>query len=195
MVIWCFSRPVARSYRYRWPQLSRSDHQTSSFDAGSARQSDMLKPVSRNVWLRSSRMFRTAPVVASATRSVSCLWSREVERKYSFDVSGLHSTSANVPLQYTWSQMLDRCGSAGMSSRITFGPSTSMTTRWIVKIFSSPGSGYAHCSSSGWPTFVRTRYMSPTPRASCWNVAILRESGDQSSTGRGLFVHPALLVA
>ncbi len=70
-----------------------------------------------------------------------------------------------------------------------------MTTRWMVKIFSSPGSGYFHCSSSGWPTFVRTRYISPVPRESCWNVAIRRESGDQRSTGRGLLVQPALLVA
>src|SRR5207302_317832 len=49
--------------------------------------------------------------------------------------------------------------------------------------------------SAGAPTCVRTSHMRLTPRPSCWNVAILRESGDQVTTGSSLFTHPALLVA
>jgi hypothetical protein len=63
------------------------------------------------------------------------------------------------------------------------------------KITESPGSGYFHAWSSGAPTFVETRYMSRTPRPSCWNVAIFRESGDHVRTGRSLCVQPALSVA
>ncbi len=70
-----------------------------------------------------------------------------------------------------------------------------MTTRWIVVTTSSPGIGYFQACSVGCPTFVSTRYISPTPRWSCWKVAIFRESGDHSSTGRSLFVQPALSVA
>ena len=33
LVIWFFSLPGSVSYRYRWPQLSRSLNQISSFDA------------------------------------------------------------------------------------------------------------------------------------------------------------------
>ena len=59
----------------------------------------------------------------------------------------------------------------------------------------SPGSGYFHAESRGCPTLVVARYISPTPRSSCWNVAIFFESGDQVSTGRSLFIQPALSVA
>jgi len=37
--------------------------------------------------------------------------------------------------------------------------------------------------------------MRLTPRPSCWNVAIRRESGDQVRTGLSLRTQPALLVA
>ena len=48
---------------------------------------------------------------------------------------------------------------------------------------SSPGSGYFQAFRSGWPTVVLTRYISPTPRWSCWKVAIFFESGDQATIG------------
>src|SRR5688572_7910244 len=70
-----------------------------------------------------------------------------------------------------------------------------MTTRWSVKMCSSPGKGYFHACSSGCPTRVLTRYISPTLRPSCWKVAIRFESGDHSRMGRSLLVQPALLVA
>ena len=70
-----------------------------------------------------------------------------------------------------------------------------MTTRSIMVITSSPGSGYFHACSVGWPTTVLTRYISPTPRWSCWKVAIFFESGDHTSTGRSLRRQPALSVA
>ena len=78
---------------------------------------------------------------------------------------------------------------------MTFGPSTSMTTRSIIVMTSSPGSGYFQACSVGWPTVVLTRYISPALRWSCWNVAIFFESGDHVSTGRSLCVQPALSVA
>ena len=68
-----------------------------------------------------------------------------------------------------------------------------MITRWIMVTTSSPGSGYFHACSSGCPTLVSTRYISPTPRWSCWNVAIFFESGDQSTIGRSL-LRPAGVV-
>jgi hypothetical protein len=37
-----------------------------------------------------------------------------------------------------------------------------------VATFSSPGSGYFHDLSTGWPALASTRYMSPTLRSSCW---------------------------
>ena len=61
-----------------------------------------------------------------------------------------------------------------------------MITRLMRKITLSPGIGYFHASSFGGPTFVDTRNMSRTPRPSCWNVAILRPSGDHVSTGLSL---------
>ena len=70
-----------------------------------------------------------------------------------------------------------------------------MTTRLMRKIRLSPGSGYFHDSSSGWPTFVVAMCIMPTPRASCWKVAIMSDPGDQSSTGESRLTHPALLVA
>jgi len=78
---------------------------------------------------------------------------------------------------------------------MTRGPSRSITTRWIMATTLSPGSGYFHACSTGWPTFVSTRYISPTPRWSCWKVAIFRESGDHSTIGRSLWTQPALSVA
>ncbi len=59
----------------------------------------------------------------------------------------------------------------------------------------SPGRGYFQVSSFGRPTLVVVRYMLPTRRWSWRKVAILRESGDQRSTGLSLWVQPALSVA
>ena len=59
----------------------------------------------------------------------------------------------------------------------------------------SPGSGYFQLRSTGCPTFVCTRCMSPTFRSSCCCVAIFFESGDQSRMARSLLVQPALSVA
>ena len=103
----------------------------------------------------------------------------------------------SVP-QAMWSVTMERCASGGMASRTTRGPSgpvTSITTRSTRKITLSPGRGYRQASSSGSPTFVRTRYMWLTPRPSCWKVAMRRESGDHVSTGISLRTHPALFVA
>ncbi len=139
---------------------------------------------------------RTLPVVASATRRVASLWSRELETNASCEASGLQYTSDQPsPPQTTWSQMVDRWASGGMSSRTRPEPSAFTMTRSIMKIALSPGSGYFQASSSGWPATVLTRYMSPVGRESCWKVAIFFESGDQSRMGRSLRVQPALLVA
>src|SRR5688500_1515709 len=70
-----------------------------------------------------------------------------------------------------------------------------MITRCSMATTLSPGSGYFQERSTGWPTFVSTRYMSPTLRSSCCCVAIFFESGDQSRIGRSLLTHPALSVA
>jgi hypothetical protein len=70
-----------------------------------------------------------------------------------------------------------------------------MMTREMRKITLSPGSGYFHACSAGGPAVVLTRYISLTPRPSCWKVAILRESGDHTTTGASLLVQPALFVA
>ena len=53
---------------------------------------------------------------------------------------------------------------AHLAGAITFGPSTSMTTRSIIVMNSSPGSGYFHACSVGWPATVFTRYISPALR-------------------------------
>ena len=63
------------------------------------------------------------------------------------------------------------------------------------KIRLSPGSGYRHDAGSGRPTRVVAMCIIPTPRASCWKVAIMSDPGDQSSTGESRRTHPALLVA
>src|SRR5215472_11188497 len=65
----------------------------------------------------------------------------------------------------------------------------------MVGTTSSPGSGYFHARSAGWPTLVSTRYISPTLRWSCWNVAMRLESGDHARMGRLLLLQPALSVA
>src|ERR1035438_6195629 len=65
----------------------------------------------------------------------------------------------------------------------------------MVVTILSPGSGYFQACSVGWPTVVLTRYISPTPRWSCWYVATFFESGDQRTTALALAVHPALSVA
>ena len=70
-----------------------------------------------------------------------------------------------------------------------------MMTRWSIATTLSPGSGYFHALSIGWPAFVSTRYMSPTFRSSCCYVAIFFESGDQSTMARSLLAQPALSVA
>src|ERR1022692_2359455 len=60
-------------------------------------------PDSYCVAARSSITSRTAPSAALAMRSVSCLWSRDVETNASWLESGLHSTSAHsLPRQTTW---------------------------------------------------------------------------------------------
>ena len=69
----------------------------------------------------------------------------------------------------------------------------SMTTRCSIATTSSPGSGYFHAFSTGWPAFVSTRYMSPTLRSSCWSVAIFFESGDHSTIG-AVALRPAGVV-
>ena len=50
-------------------------------------------------------------------------------------------------------------------------------------------------SRSGWPTFVLTRYISPTLRSSCCWVATFVESGDHDTIARSLLLQPALSVA
>jgi hypothetical protein len=72
---------------------------------------------------------------------------------------------------------------------------TSMITRCSIATTESPGSGYFHALSVGCPTFVSTRYISPTFRSSCCCVAIFFESGDQSRIARSLLAQPALSVA
>ena len=60
----------------------------------------------------------------------------------------------------------------------------------------SPGSGYFHCCSTGWPfLLVCTTYISPTLRWSCWKVAIFFESGDHSTMALSVCFQPALSVA
>src|SRR5271157_3312434 len=167
-----------------------------SFEAGKTRQFTPPWPDSYCVATRSSITSCNAPLDGSAARSVSCLWSREVETKYNCAESGLHSTSVQFPAssnglpQATSSQSEDRCGSGDICRRTTFVVSTSITTRWIMAMESSPGSGYFQDCNVGWPTLVSTRYMSPTLRWSCWKVAIFLESGDHSRMGRSLFSHP-----
>ncbi len=109
--------------------------------------------------------------------------------------SGLHCTSLQSPPQATSSQSVDRCWSGGIFSRITFGWSTSMMTRSIVVTSLSPGSGYFQASSFGCPTWVLTRYISPSFRWSCWKVATFFESGAQRTIGRSVRSQPALSVA
>ena len=70
-----------------------------------------------------------------------------------------------------------------------------MITRSIMVTSLSPGSGYFHACSLGWPTLVVTRYMSPLLRWSCWKVAILLESGDHSRIAWSVCFQPALSVA
>src|SRR5438034_2386690 len=88
----------------------------------------------------------------------------------------------------TWSHNVERCWSGGICSRITFGASTSMNTLSIIDTTSSPGSGYFQACNAGWPTFVSTRYISPTLRWSCLKVAIFLESGDHNRMGLSLLV-------
>ena len=90
-----------------------------------------------------------------------------------------------------------RWKSGGISRRVILPVSTSMMTRLIIATSGSPGSGYFHARSTGWPplTGVSTRYMSPTFRSSCCCVAIFLPSGDQDSDGAALVAQPALLVA
>ncbi len=110
--------------------------------------------------------------------------------------SGLHSASLSVlPRQAMSSQIDVRCWSGGILSRTTLPLSTLTITRWIIVMLVSPGSGYFHACSVGWPTLVTTRYMSPVLRWSCWYVANSFESGDQSPMAWSLCFQPALSVA
>ena len=139
---------------------------------------------------------RMLPVAASATRSFSSLWSREVDTNASCVPSALQFTSSNPrPALLMSSESEPRRGSGAIWKRTTFGPFTSMMTRSMVVMSLSPGSGYFQDLRVGLPMLVVTRYMSLTLRWSCWKVAILRESGDQSRMGRSLWVQPALSVA
>ena len=132
-----------------------------SFEAHSTRQPARD---SKCVFSVSSNTVRTAPVAASATRTTACLWSREVDTKASCAPSGLHCMSLTLKL----SPSIARWKSGGIWKRTVLPVSTSMTTRCIIATFSSPGSGYFHDLSTGWPALVSTRYMSPTLRSSCW---------------------------
>ena len=154
-------------------------------------------PLASPIWVFdvSSNSVRTAPVLASAMRIHACLWSRELEMNATADASGYHSRSQIRVPHAMWSDTVERCWSGGICRRTTLPASTSMITRLMRKITLSPGSGYFHASSTGAPTVVRTRYISLTPRPSCWNVAIFLESGDHVSTGMSLLTQPALLVA
>src|ERR1039457_5944418 len=153
-------------------------------------------PDSYCVAARSSITSRTAPSAALAMRSVSCLWSRDVETNASWLESGLHSTSAHsLPRQTTWSHSVDRCWSGGICRGTTRGASTSTITRRIIATVSSPGSGYFHACSTGCPTLVSTRYISPTLRWSCWKVAIFFEAADQATITRSVFTHTGLSSA
>ena len=84
--------------------------------------------------------------------------------------SGAHCRSSQWPslLQLMSSHRLDRRCCGGSLRRTTLREATSTTTGSIMNTLSSPGSGYFHASSSGWPTLVLTVYISPTPRWSCW---------------------------
>src|SRR6478736_8638390 len=167
-----------------------------SFDAGRYRQLMRPLPDSKKVETASSSTSRTLPVAGSATRSVVFLWSRDVDTNATLFESGAHCTSAQSPPRHErLSHSVERCWSGSILNRTTFAASTSMTTRWIVDTTSSPGSGYFHTCSSGWPALVLTRYISPTLRWSCRNVATCFESGDHTTIGRSLLTHPALSVA
>ena len=134
-------------------------------------------------------------MAGSATRSVVFRWSRDVETNATLLESGAHWTSDHsLPRQARLSQSVERCWSGSILKRTTVAASTSTTTRWIIETTSSPGSGYFHAWSSGWPTLVLTRYISPTLRWSCWKVATCSESGDHTAIGRSLAPQPALSV-
>ena len=71
---------------------------------------------SKCVFSVSSNTVRTAPVAASATRTIACLWSRDVETKASCDPSGLHCMSLRLKL----SPSIARWKSGGIWKRTTF---------------------------------------------------------------------------
>ena len=108
-VMRCFSLLVVASYKYKWPQLSRSENQRISFDFGKYRQLTRLLPDSKNVGTFSSSTSRTSPVAASAMRNCSRLWSRDVETNATCAASGLHWTSSQSPRQARSSQSDERC--------------------------------------------------------------------------------------
>ncbi len=129
-------------------------------------------------------------------RNQVCLWKREVEANASVLLSGAHFTSSHRPgEQLTSSQSVERCWSGGVFRRSTMRVGTSMMTRSIMVTSLSPASGYFHACSSGCPSLVLTRYMSPVLRWSCWKVAILRESGDHATMALSVCCQPALSVA
>ena len=174
----------------------RFENQMTSPVSFRTRQFTVPEPDSKKFCSVSSSTSRTSPVSRSATRSCARLWSRELERKASCDPSALHSTSRKTPPgPATWSVIDERCGSGGICTRTTRGPSRWITTRLMRKIRLSPGSGYFQDASSGRPTSVVVMCIIPTPRPSCWKVAIMSDPGDQSSTGESRRTHPALLVA
>ena len=111
------------------PQSSRSENQSTSFDAGSTRQFAVAVPDSYCVRTVSLNTSRTAPVATSATRKVADLWSRDDETNAMCEPSGYHSTSVKSPLQEMSSHNVERCWSAGIWKRVTFAASTSITTR------------------------------------------------------------------
>ena len=180
---------------YSWPQFSFCENQIASFEPGRYFQFTLPLPDSRKVSPFSSSTSRIAPVVASATRRLACWWLREVDTNDTCVLSGLHCTSTHSPPHFTSSHSVERCWSGPIWRRVTLAAATSMTTRSIMVMNSSPGSGYFQARSIGWPATVFTRYISPALRWSCWKVAIRFESGDHTSTGASLLVQPALSVA
>src|SRR5580692_1316370 len=99
------------SYRYIWPQLSRSLNHNSSFVFDRYFQFTLSLPLSKNFAVVSPITSRTSPVDASAMRIHSCLWSREVETKARCAPSSLHCTSSHPlpPRQLTSSHSVERC--------------------------------------------------------------------------------------
>ena len=152
---------------------------------GSTRQFTAPFPDSKSVGdvLRQHVAHRAGRRVGDAQRLVLVVArggdEREVRRV------GIHCTSAqSAPRQVMSSQSVERCWSGGICRRTTFGAvdvddhaldhrDDAVAGQRILPRLAAPG---------GRPSVV-TRYISPTPRWSCWKVAIFFESGDQRRIG------------